>query len=107
MLLWEFSRTVGSALIGTPANLIAFAGVLLGILILRLSSILDNKDLFVFVNLLSFAAIWGVQTFVKIPQFESFPQWIEVAQYCGVAGFSAIALMAAFRLIFQLLYSLL
>lgn len=107
MLLWELSRTVGSALIGTPANLIALGGVLLGILMLRLSSILDNKDLFVFVNLLSLFAIWGVQTFVKIPQFQSFPNWIEIAQYCGVAGFSAIALMAAFRLIFQLLYSFL
>ncbi len=107
MLLWQVSTTVGIALIGTPANLIAFAVVLLGIILLRISSILDNKDLFVFVNLLSLAAVWGVQTFAKIPQFQSLPHWIDIAQYCGIAGFSAIALMAAFRLIFQLLYSLL
>lgn len=107
MLLWQLSTTVGFALIGSPNNLIAFAAVLLGVLLLRINSILDNKDLFVFVNLLSFAIVWGVQTFGKLSQFQSFPNWIEIAQYCGVAGFSAIALMAAFRLIFQLLYSFL
>ncbi|TYQ28986.1 protein kinase [Pseudanabaena sp. UWO311] len=107
MLLWQVSTTVGLALIGSPNNLIAFAAVLIGVILLRISSILDNKDLFVFVNLLSFAIIWGVQTFGKLSQFQSFPNWIEIAQYCGVAGFSAIALMAAFRLIFQLLYSFL
>ncbi|MFN9857257.1 MAG: hypothetical protein ACK556_03925, partial [Pseudanabaena sp.] len=77
----------------------------LGIILLRISSVLDNKDLFVFVNLLSFAAVWGCQMLAKV-QFQTFPSWIEVAQYCGIAGFSAIALMAAFRLVFQLLYSL-
>jgi serine/threonine-protein kinase len=107
MLLWQVSATVGIALIGTPANLIAFAAVLLGVLLLRISSTLDNKDLFVFVNLLSFVIVWGVQTFAKLSQFQTFLSWIEIAQYCGVAGFSAIALMAAFRLIFQLLYSFL
>ncbi len=107
MLLWQVSATVGLASIRSPANLITFAAVLLGVILLRTSSILDNKDLFVFVNLLSFAAVWGVQTFGKLSQFQTFPNWIEIAQYCGVAGFSAIALMAAFRLIFQLLYSFL
>lgn len=106
MLLWELSRTVGSTLMGTPTNLIAFVAVLLGIILLRTSSMLDNKDLFVFVNLLSFAVVWAGQMFAKT-QFQNFPNWLEVAQYCGIAGFSAIALMAAFRLIFQLLYSLL
>ncbi|MFN6143783.1 MAG: protein kinase domain-containing protein [Pseudanabaena sp.] len=105
MLLWQVSTTVGIAAIGTPANLIAFATVLLGIILLRISSVLDNKDLFVFVNLLSFAAVWGCQMLAKV-QFQTFPSWIDVAQYCGIAGFSAIALMAAFRLVFQLLYSL-
>jgi serine/threonine-protein kinase len=107
MLLWQVSATVGLAFIGSPNNLIAFAAVLIGVILLRISSILDNKDLFVFVNLLSFAIVWGVQTFGKLSQFQSFPNWIEIAQYCGIAGFSAIALMAAFRLIFQLLYSFL
>jgi len=107
MLLWQVSTTVGLALIGTPTNLITFAAVLLGVILLRISSILDNKDLFVFVNLLSFASLWGFQFFVKIPQFQNLPQWIEIFSICGVAGFSAIALMATFRLIFQLLYSFL
>ncbi len=107
MLLWQVITTVGLALIGTPTNLITFAAVLLGIILLRISSILDNKDLFVFVNLLSFASLWGFQFFVKIPQFQSLPQWIDIFSLCGVAGLSTIALMAAFRLIFQLLYSLL
>nr|WP_242018381.1 serine/threonine-protein kinase [Pseudanabaena sp. FACHB-1998] len=107
MLLWQFAGTVGKALMGMPNNLIAFGVVMVGITLLRISSILDNKDLFFFVNLLSVGAIWGVQTLVKIPQFQDFPQWLEVAQLCGVAGFTAIALMAFFRLIFQLLYSIL
>ncbi len=106
MLLWQVSTTVGIAAIGSPANLIAFAIALLAAIILRVSSILDNKDLFVFINLLSFGAVWGGQIFAKTI-FQSFPNWIDIAQYCGIAGFSAIAIMAAFRLIFQLLYSLL
>ncbi|MDG3496852.1 MULTISPECIES: protein kinase domain-containing protein [Pseudanabaena] len=106
MLLWQVSSTVGIAAVGTPANLIALAIVLISIIFLRTSSILDNKDLFVFVNLLSFAAVWGGQFLMK-SLFQSLPSWIEIAQYCGVAGFAAIAVMAALRLIFQLLYSLL
>lgn len=106
MLLWQVSTTVGITAIGTPANLIAFAIALLGIILLRVSSVLDNKDLFVFVNLLSFGAVWGGQIFIKT-LFQSLPNWIDIAQYCGIAGFSAIAIMAAFRLIFQLLYSFL
>lgn len=106
MLLWQVMTTVGISAIGAPANLVVFGALLLGVILLRISSVLDNKDLFVFVNLLSFAAVWGGQIFVKA-LFQNLPQWLDIAQYCGVAGFSAIALMAAFRLIFQLLYSLL
>jgi serine/threonine-protein kinase len=107
MLLWQVSTTVGIALMGTPANLIALAAVMLGVVILRISTILDNKDLFVFVNLISFATVFGIQFSKIIPLFEKLPQWIEILSLCGVGGFGAIALMAAFRLIFQLLYSLL
>jgi serine/threonine-protein kinase len=107
MLLWQVSTKVGIGLMGTPANLITFAIVILGVIFLRASSILDNKDLFTFVNLLSFAIIWGVQNLAKVSQFQNLPQWIEIIQLCGVSGFGAISLMAAFRLIFQLLYSLL
>ena len=103
MLLWQVSTTVGVALIGTPANLITVAAVMLGVVILRISTILDNKDLFVFVNLFSFAAIFGIQFFKIIPMLP----WLNILALCGVGGFGAIALMAAFRLIFQLLYSLL
>ena len=107
MLLWQVSTTVGLALIGSPANLITFAAVMLGVVILRISTILDNKDLFVFVNLFSFAAVFGIQFFKIIPLFQQLPQWLDILALCGVGGFGAIALMAAFRLIFQLLYSLL
>jgi len=106
MLLWQVTTTVGIAAIGTPANLIAFGVVLLGVILLRISAILDNKDLFVFVNLFSLAAVWGGQFFVKA-LFQNFPQWLDIAISCGIAGFGAIAIMATFRLIFQLLYSLL
>jgi serine/threonine-protein kinase len=107
MLLWQVCSKVGIALIGTPASLLAFAIVMLSVAALRVSTILDNKDLFVFVNLLSFAAVFGIHYFKIISQFQYLPQWIEIIQLCGVAGFSAIALMAFFRLIFQLLYSIL
>ncbi len=107
MLLWQVSNTVGIALIGTPANLITVAAVMLGVVILRISTILDNKDLSVFVNLISFVAVFGIQFFKVIPLFANLPQWLDILALCGVAGFGAIALMAAFRLIFRLLYSLL
>jgi serine/threonine-protein kinase len=106
MLLWQVSMTVGMAAIGSPANLITFAIVLLGIVLLRVSALLDNKDLFVFVDLFSFAAVWGGQIFAKT-LFETFLSWQDIAISCGIAGFGAIAIMATFRLIFQLLYSLL
>jgi serine/threonine-protein kinase len=107
MLLWQVSTTVGIALIGTPANLITVAAVMLGVVTLRISTILDNKDLFVFVNLISFVAVFGIQFSKIIPLFEKLPQLPNILALCGVGGFGAIALMAAFRLIFQLLYSLL
>ena len=107
MLLWQVADKVLAGLIGTPINLIVFGMVMLGVVTLRASSLLDNKDLLVFVNLVSFAIVWAVQTFARIPQFQNFPQWLEILQYCGVAGFAAIAIMAALRLIFQLLYSIL
>ncbi len=107
MLLWRVSEAIGITLIGTQASLITFAAVTFTIVILRISTILDNKDLFVFVNLVSFVAFWGIQFFKIIPPLQGLPQWIEILSLCGVAGFSAIAMMAAFRLVFQLLYSLL
>lgn len=106
MLLWEVSSTVGKNLSIEPINLVAFAVVFLSITLLRISSILDNKDLLVFVNLFSMIATFAGQFFAS-GAFKNFPQWIDIAQYCGVAGFGAIAFMAALRLIFQLLYSLL
>jgi serine/threonine-protein kinase len=106
MLLWQVTMTVGLALLTMPANLITFAIAMIVILVLRVTAIFDNKDLFVFVNLLSLAAIWGGTFFAKA-QFESLPAWLELAQYCGIAGFTAIAVMSAFRLIFQILYSFL
>ena len=104
MLLWQ--TTVGISLIGVPASLITFAVVISGIILLRVSTILDNKDLSVFVGI-SFLGVLAVQVFAKLAAFTNFPQWVEIAQYCGISGFAAIAIMAFFRLIFQLLYSLL
>jgi serine/threonine-protein kinase len=105
MLLWELSRTVGISLIGTPANFIVFGVVMALISILRITSILDNKDLFVFVNLLSIGGLWAAKSFLV--GLSNFPDLVNLLPICGVAGFSAIAVMATFRLIFQLLYSLL
>ncbi|NUN63969.1 serine/threonine protein kinase [Pseudanabaena biceps] len=106
LLLWQVSTTVGATLFGTPINLGIFAIAMLTILILRVRSILDNKDLFVFIYLVSLAALWGGQIFAK-SLFINFLSWADLAVYSGVAGLSAIAIVAAFRLIFQLLYSVL
>lgn len=105
MLLWEVSRTLGISLIGTPANLIVFGVAMALISILRITSILDNKDLFVFINLFSIGGLWAAKSFLS--GLSNLPDLLSILPICGVAGFSAIALMAAFRLIFQLLYSLL
>ncbi len=106
MLLWQVSEKLGAiAAIGTPTNLIAFGVAIAIITLLRISSILDNKDLFFFVNLLSIGGLWAAKSFVSSLNF--LPVLIDILPYCGVAGLGAIALMAAFRLIFQLLYSML
>lgn len=105
MLLWQVSEKLGAiAAIGTPTNLIAFGVAIAIITLLRVSSILDNKDLFFFVNLLSIGGLWAAKSFVSSLNF--LPALLDILPYCGVAGLGAIALMAAFRLIFQLLYSM-
>ena len=104
MLLWEVSRTLGISLIGTPANLIAFGVVMALIVILRTTSILDNKDLFVFVNLLSIGGLWTAKSFAGLSKL---PDLITILPICGIAGLAAIAIMATFRLVFKFLYSLL
>ncbi len=104
MLLWQVSEKLGAiAAIGNPTNLIAFGVAIAIITMLRITSILDNKDLFFFVNLLSIGGLWAAKFFV--PSLDFLPALVNILPYCGVAGLSAIALMAAFRLIFQLLYS--
>lgn len=103
MLLWQVSSTIGLSILGNPNNLIALVVVMGAIAALRISSILDNKDLFVFVNLISVIGFWAAKTFANV----AIPTLLEILPFCGIAGVTAIALMAALRLIFKLLYSLL
>ncbi|MDX2254994.1 MAG: serine/threonine-protein kinase [Pseudanabaenaceae cyanobacterium bins.39] len=105
MLLWQVSNTFGLAVWGSPIHLVAFAIALASICLLRLTSILDNKDLFVFINLVSMGALWILKGFGGV--FDKLPILINILPYCGIAGVAGIFLMAALRLIFKTLYSLL
>lgn len=78
-------------------------GIFLVILALRISSIFDNKDMLVFVNLLSLILVGSFQFFLKW----NLPPWSNVALICAMAGFATVALMCAFRLTFQILYAIL
>jgi serine/threonine-protein kinase len=70
---------------------------------LRITSILDNKDLFVFVNVLSIIGFLIAKNFAKV----AIPDLLTILPFCAVAGVAAIAMMAALRLIFKILNSLL
>lgn len=103
MLLGQVANTIGLSLLGSPINWIVLVVVMGAIATLRITSILDNKDLFVFVNLLSIIGFFIAKNFVNV----AIPALLDILPFCGVAGVAAIALMAALRLIFKILNSLL
>jgi hypothetical protein len=107
MLLGLVTYHVGFAYFGMQPSLLIFAGVMLSILWLRISQILDNKDLLLFVNVGTVLALLGMQLFVKIPQLANLPDIQSLLLIAAIAGFAAVTCMTLFRLIFQLLYSIL
>jgi serine/threonine protein kinase len=107
MLLGLVAYHVGFAQIGMPPSLLILAGVMLSILWLRISQILDNKDLLIFVNIVTALILFGLQLFAKLPQLQTLPNVESMAIMSAIAGFAAVTCMALFRLIFQLLYSIL
>jgi hypothetical protein len=107
MLLGLVAYHVGFAYFGMLPSVLILAGVMLSILWLRISQILDNKDLLIFVNLGTVLAVFGVQLFVKIPQLQNLPVIQNLLLMAAIAGFAAVTCMTLFRLIFQLLFSIL
>ncbi|MEE3716730.1 serine/threonine-protein kinase [Tumidithrix elongata RA019] len=107
MLLGLVAYYVGFAQIGMQPSLLILGGVVLSILWLRISQILDNKDLLIFVNVGTILAVVGLQLFAKLPQLQSLPSLENMALMSAIAGFATVTCMALFRLIFQLLYSFL
>jgi len=90
------------ALGAVPAVLIV-AGIMLTVLALRSSGILDNKDMVVFVNILSILLIVGLQFFLKW----NLPSFGVMLLISVIAGCATVALMTLFRLLFHIIYSVL
>ncbi len=106
MTLWLVTDTVGKLLLGPSASLMLFGGILLTIILLRISTILDNKDLTVFVNMPTLLAVWLIPSLFKTGMLQTMPGIFTVLPLALVVGFASVAVMATFRLIFQFLYSL-
>jgi serine/threonine protein kinase len=107
MALWLVTDTIGKSLLGPSASLMLFGGVIVTLILLRVSAILDNKDLAVFVNMPTLLAVWLLPSVIKIGMIQALPGIFTVLPLAVVAGFASVAVMAAFRLIFQFLYRLL
>ena len=89
--------------LGVVPTLMIVAGVMLTVLALRSSGILDNKDMVVFVNILSIMLVFGLQFFLKW----NLPSFGVMALVCAIAGFATVAVMTLFRLLFHIIYSVL
>ncbi len=89
--------------LGVLPTLLIVAGIMLTVLVLRSSAILDNKDMVVFVNILSILLILGLQFFFKW----NLPSFGVMALVCAIAGFATVAVMTLFRLLFHIIYSVL
>jgi len=85
-----------------PAVLIV-GGIMLAVLALRSSGILDNKDMVVFVNILSILLVLGLQFFFKW----NLPNVGVIALISAIAGCATVAVMTLFRLLFNIIYSIL
>lgn len=89
--------------IGLVPSVLVGGGVLLTVLFLRISNTMDNKDVLVLINLgsLLLVAVLGWAFKWNLPALPIF------MAICFTAGFATTAVMTLFRLIFQLLYSIL
>jgi serine/threonine protein kinase len=78
-------------------------GLILLALWLRISRILDNKDLLIFVNGISLLAVLISSLIWK---FSTLPSFFELFLLAAVAGCFAVALAAFARLVYQILYKI-
>jgi len=101
-LLAIAAYTVGFAQIGVPFSLMIVAGLVLTVMFLRISQIVDNKDLLA-ADVVSFLIVLGVQFLFKLP----FPPLQIVLLLSAIAGVSLVAITTLFRLIYTFLFSLL
>jgi serine/threonine-protein kinase len=101
MSLGLVAHTVGAIMFG-PFSYLILVGVLLVILWLRVSQVMDNKDLLFFVGL-TVALLWLSKSFFNL-QIPPFPETLLLA---AIAGFATVAIVALFRLVYQTIYTLL
>jgi serine/threonine-protein kinase len=102
-LLGVVAHAVMLKSIGVIPTVVIVGGLMLTALALRVFAILDNKDVLVFVNILSILVVGALQFFLKW----NLPNLGTIALICGTAGFATVALMTIFRLVFQILFSIL
>jgi serine/threonine-protein kinase len=68
---------------------------------------MSNIDLAILVNLPTFLVLWLLPIFIKTSMLQSLPGILTLLPLGIVAGFASVAVIALFRLVFQLLYGLL
>lgn len=107
MVLWLVADTVGKLLLGTFASTMLAGGLLLTLIVLRISQVMSNIDLAILVNLPTFLVLWLLPIFIKTSMLQSLPGILTLLPLGIVAGFASVAVIALFRLVFQLLYGLL
>jgi serine/threonine protein kinase len=94
--------TVGTTQIGLFPSLMIVGGIVLGVIFLRVSQIMDNKDLLA-ADVVSILLVLGVGFLFKLP----LPPVQIMALLSAIAGISLVAVTTLFRLIYTLLFSLL
>lgn len=91
----------GSQVMG-PFTMFLLAGILLGLLFLRARNILDNKDM-IASTLVTFVLFLLLKLFFRFPE----PKITDFLAICLICGFGLVALLTMFRLVNQLLRSIL
>ncbi len=89
--------------LGAIPTVLIVGGLMLTILVLRTIGIFDNKDMAVFVNVLSILLVLGLQFFFKW----NLPSFGVVLLISAIAGCATVAVMTFFRLFFSIIYSIL
>jgi len=106
------STTIGVTLNAPMAILLVGAVVTLGALWLRISRVMDNKDLLFFLNGITSIALFAGLLILKpaLPVFIAnvpLPWFAVIVLLAFLAGVGAVAVTTLFRLIYQVIYAML